>query len=211
MECVLHTYSLPYNPKRPVVCFDERPCFLIGDVLHPIAMSKGQSKREDYQYEKHGSCCVLLAVEPHTGQRWVKVYKQRTAKEYTHFMTFLAQQFPEAESITLVQDNLNTHHPGSFYRHLAPAQAFTLGQRFDWVYTPKHASWLNMVELEFSALARQCLTRRIASQNLLAKEVRAWARLRNKKQVKLIWQFSIDIAREKLQRHYKRVKSSFTM
>lgn len=144
MERVLCRYSLPYNPKHPVICFDERPCFLIGDVLQPIAMSQGQSKRQDYEYEKHGSCCVLLAFEPLTGRRWVKVYTQRTAKEYTDFMRFVAQQFPEAEEITLIQDNLNTHHPSSFYTQLDPAQALTLAQRFDWVYTPKHASWLNM-------------------------------------------------------------------
>jgi hypothetical protein len=207
MERVLHTYSLPYNPKRPVVCFDERPCFLIGDVLHPIPMSKGQSKREDYQYEKHGSCCILLAFEPHTGRRWLKVYKQRTAKEYTHFMRFLAHQFPDAVSITLVQDNLNTHQPGSFYNQLDPQQAFQLAQRFTWVYTPKHASWLNMVELEFSALARQCLNRRIPSQHRLEKEALAWAKARNKARVKVSWQFSIDIARTKLKRHYQGIRT----
>lgn len=207
MERVLHTYSLPYNPKRPVLCFDERPCFLIGDVLQPIPMTKGQSKREDYQYEKHGSCCVMLAFESHTGRRWLKVYKQRTAKEYTHFMRFLAQQFPGAASITLVQDNLNTHQPGSFYSQLDPQQAFLLAQRFTWLYTPKHASWLNMVELEFSALARQCLNRRIASQSLLEKEVLAWAKAPNKKRVKVIWQFSVETARTKLQYHYYRVRT----
>jgi hypothetical protein len=207
MERVLHTYSLPYNPKRPLVCFDERPCFLIGDVLQPIPMSKGQSKREDYQYQKHGSCCVLLAFEPRTGRRWLKVYKQRTAREYTHFMQFLAQQFPKAESITLVQDNLNTHQPGSFYTQLDPNKAFQLAQRFSWVYTPNHASWLNMVELEFSALARQCLNRRIASQTLLEKEALAWVKARNKARIKVYWQFSIEVARTKLHRHYKSVRT----
>jgi transposase len=207
MEQVLHTYSLPYNPKRPVVCFDERPCFLIGDILQPIPMSKGQSKREDYQYEKHGSCCVLLAFEPLTGRRWLKVYKQRTAKEYTHFMQFLAKQFPDADTITVVQDNLNTHKPGSFYNHLDPAQAFALAQRFLWLFTPKHASWLNMVELEFSALARQCLNRRIPSQSLLQKEALAWTKARNIAHVKVSWQFSINVARTKLKRYYKAVKT----
>jgi DDE superfamily endonuclease len=207
MERVLHTYGLPYNPKRPVLCFDERPCFLIGDVLQPIPMSKGQSKREDYHYEKHGSCCVLLAFEPYTGRRWVKVYKHRTAKEYTHFMRFLTQQFPDAEKMTLIQDNLNTHHPGSFYSQLDPAEAFTLSQRFDWLYTPIHASWLNIAELEFSALARQCLNRRIPSQSHLEREVLAWTKARNHGQVKVSWQFSIEVAREKLQRHYKSVKT----
>jgi DDE superfamily endonuclease len=207
MERVLYTYSLPYNPKRPVVCFDERPCFLIGDVLQPIPMTNGKSKREDYQYEKHGSCSVLLAFEPHTGRRWLKVYKQRTAKEYTHFMQFLAKQFPDADTITLVQDNLNTHQPGSFYSHLDPHQAFALAQRFYWLYTPKHASWLNMAELEFSALARQCLNRRIPSQPLLEKEALAWAKARNKAKVKISWQFSLQVARDKLQRHYQSVRT----
>ena len=207
MERVLHTYSLPYNPKCPVLCFDERPCFLIGDVLQPIPMSKGQSKREDYQYEKHGSCCILLAFEPHTGRRWLKVYKQRTAKEYTHFMQFLAKQFPDADTITLVQDNLNTHQPGSFYSQLDPQSAFQLAQRFTWVYTPKHASWLNRVELEFSALARQCLNRRIPSQILLEKEALAWTKARNKANIKVSWHFSLEVARTKLARHYKSVRT----
>lgn len=207
MERVLHTYALPYNLKQPVICFDERPCFLIGDVLQPIPMSQGRSKREDYQYSKHGSCCVFLAFEPHTGRRWVKVYARRTAKEYTHFMQFLAEQFPGAERITVVQDNLNTHHPGSFYRHLTPTRAFKLGQRFDWLYTPLHASWLNMAELEFSALARQCLNRRIACQVRLELEVLVWARLRNQARVRVDWQFSIEVARVKLKRYYKSVKT----
>lgn len=207
MERVLYTYALPYNPQRPMLCFDERPCFLIGDVLAPIPMSQGQSKREDYLYSKHGSCCVMLAFEPHTGQRWVKVYSRRTAKEYTQFMQFLAKQFPKAEQITLLQDNLNTHHPGSFYRHLSPAEAFALGQRFDWLYTPTHASWLNMVELEFSALARQCLNRRISSEPLLRSEVLAWAKARNRAAVTVHWQFSIEVARDKFKRHYKSVRS----
>jgi DDE superfamily endonuclease len=207
MERVLHTYSLPYNPKRPVVCFDERPCFLIGDVLQPIAMKEGRSKREDYQYEKHGSCCVMLAFEPHTGKRWVKVYAQRTAKEYTDFMQFLAHQFPQVEAITLSQDNLNTHQPGSFYKHLDPADAFTLSQYFPWLYTPNHASWLNMAELEFSALSRQCLNRRIASQSLLEHEVLAWVKDRNEATITVTWQFSIKRARTKFARHYNGVKT----
>jgi DDE superfamily endonuclease len=207
MERVLHTYSLPYNPKRPVVCFDERPCFLIGDVLQPIPMSQGRSKREDYEYEKHGSCCVMLAFEPHTGQRWVKVYARRTAKEYTDFMHFLVQHFPDVQQITLVQDNLNTHHPGSFYSHLDPDLAFQLAQRFDWLFTPTHASWLNLAELEFSALARQCLNRRITSQTLLESEVLAWTKLRNERHVTVSWQFSIAVARDKFKRYYQHVKT----
>jgi hypothetical protein len=207
MERVLHTYSLPYDAKRPVLCFDERPCFLIGDVLEPIPMSEGESKREDYQYSKHGSCCVLLAVEPLTGKRWVKVYERRTAQEYTDFMRYLEQQFPEAQQITVVQDNLNTHGAGSFYKHLEPQAAFDLARRFDWVFTPKHASWLNMAELEFSALSRQCLKRRIATQAKLEAEVLAWVGRRNQLQVRVDWQFSVGAARGKLQRHYKAIRT----
>ena len=206
MEGVLHTYSLPYNPEHPVLCFDERPCFLIADVLQPMPMSKGQSRREDYEYEKHGSCCVMLAFEPHTGRRWLKVYAQRSAKEYTDFMRFLAKQFPRAAHLTLIQDNLNTHQPGSFYKHLDPDTAFALSQRFHWLYTPNHASWLNMAELEFSALARHCLNRRIPSQSLLEKEALAWAKARNKARITVSWQFSVQTARAKFIRHYKSVR-----
>jgi hypothetical protein len=149
----------------------------------------------------------MLAFEPPTGQRWVKVYVQRTAKEYPDFINFLAQQFPDAEQLTLAQDNLNTHHPGSFYSHLDPEPAFQLAQRLHWLYTPTHASWLNMVELEFSALARQCLNRRIPSQALLEVEVLAWSKARNNARSKVTWQFSIEVAREKLKRYYHRVKT----
>jgi predicted AAA+ superfamily ATPase len=122
-------------------------------------------------------------------------------------MLYLDQQFPQAEQITLVQDNLNTHHPGSFYTRLSPAKALSLSQRFEWLYTPTHASWLNMVELEFSALSRQCLNRRISSQKLLSSEVLAWAKHRNKFSITVNWQFSIRAARTKLNRHYKGVRT----
>ncbi len=206
METVLTTYALTYNPDRPVVCFDERPCFLIGNILQPIPMSAGQSLREDYTYSKHGSCVVMMALEPLTGKRWVKVYAQRTAKEYTMFMQYLEQQFM-GKQITLVQDNLNTHCGGSFYKHLEPEQALELKRSFDWVFTPNHASWLNMVELEFSALSKQCLDRRIASMGLLELEVLAWVAERNRLGVRVEWQFSVEVAREKLGRHYKSIKT----
>ncbi len=148
----------------------------------------------------------MMALEPLTGKRWVKVYAQRTAKEYTMFMQYLKQQF-EGKQIRLVQDNLNTHCGGSFYKHLEPEQAFKLRECFDWVFTPKHASWLNMVELEFSALSRQCLDRRIASMGLLEGEVLAWVAERNRLGVRVEWQFSVEVAREKLGRHYKSIKT----
>lgn len=203
MENVLDLYSKPYEATRPLICVDERPCYLIGDVLTPIPMKSGQAKREDYQYEKNGSCTIFMAFEPATGHRWVQVYKQRRALEYTLFMGFIAKQFPRAEQIVVVQDNLNTHQAGSFYTHLEPAKAFLLAKRFEFQFTPKHASWLNMVELEFSALSKQCLDRRIASMALLEAEVNAWVAHRNEKRVSVDWQFSVSAARVKLARHYK--------
>lgn len=164
-----------------MVCFDERPCFLIGDVVVPVPMQFKKPKREDYHYSKHGSCALLMAFEPHTGRRWAKVYERRTAKEYTHFMQHLSEQLPDADRIELVRDNLNTHQGDSFYAHLPPEAAFTLSQRFEMHFTPKGASWLNMVEIEFSALSKQCLDRRIPCQKQLEREVLAWVAERNAK------------------------------
>lgn len=207
MEKILHLYKQGYDPKRPVLCFDERPCFLIGDVLQPIPMSEGQSKREHYEYEKNGSACVLLAFEAHTGRRFVKVFKQRTAKEYAEFMAYLEQQYPEAVSITIVQDNLNTHNEGSFYKWFEAQKAFELAQKYQFVFTPKKASWLNMAEIEFSALSKQCLDRRIGSIELLRSEVIAWVDARNQAGVTVNWQFSIEAAREKFSKKYYSVKT----
>ena len=137
MENILDLYSRPYDVTHPLICVDERPCYLIGDVLTPIPMSVGQSKREDYEYEKKGSCTVFMAFEPGTGQRWVQVFKQRRALEYKKFMEFVAEQFPQAKVIRVVQDNLNTHQAGSFYTHLEPAKALKLAKRFEFHFTPK--------------------------------------------------------------------------
>jgi len=208
MEGVLALYARPYNPKRPLVCFDERPCFLIGDTVLPLPLSSGKPKREDYHYTKHGSCALLMAFEPLTGRRWAKVYARRTAKEYTTFMQHLEQQFPEAEQLDLVQDNLNTHQGGSFYAHLPPEDAFALAERFAMHFTPKGASWLNMIEIEFSVLSKQCLDRRIPDQARLEQEVLAWVRDRNAQRLSVSWQFSIDNARATLARHYHKCRKS---
>jgi DDE superfamily endonuclease len=133
-----------YNHLRPVVCIDERPCFLIDNVLTPIPMQEGKPKREHYEYEKNGSCTVFIAVEPLTGRRFIQVYKQRTGKEYTQFMQYVAAQYPEAEQIQIVQDNLSTHSSSMFYQHFKPEVAFALAQRFQMHYTPAKSSWLNM-------------------------------------------------------------------
>jgi len=205
MEKLLWLYSLVYDASYPVVCFDERPCFLIGEVIEPIAMQTGKVAKQHYAYEKNGSCCLLVAIEPLTGKRLAQVYSQRTKKEYMCFMQALAANYPQAKKIRLVQDNLNTHNTSSFYEHLPADEAFALAQRFEYYYTPKAASWLNMIEIEFSALARQCLHRRMASQEVLEKQILALVNERNTKQVKISWQFSLEAARTKLNRHYKKV------
>ncbi len=203
MERVLGTYALAYNELRPVLCFDERPCFLIGDVIAALNMSeKNGVKKEHYAYEKFGSCCMLMAIEPLTGKRFAKVYTQRTQKEYTDFMLFLAQQYPKEAKITLVQDNLNTHTPASFYKHLEAQKAQELTDRFDWQYTPKGASWLNMAEIELSAISRQCLNRRIPTLEKLEREVIQIVKERNEQQIKINWQFTVTNARDKLNKQY---------
>lgn len=202
MERILWLYMLPYNPKRPVVCFDERPCFLIGDKVEPIAMQTGQVLKEHYAYEKLGSCALLAAIEPLTAKRVAEVYEQRTSKEFTLFCQRLSEAYPEAEKICLVLDNLNTHTIASFYKYLPADEAFALAQRFEFWFTPKSASWLNMIEIEFSALARLCLNRRIPTIEKLAKEVLTLIDERMHKAIKINWQFSIEVCRQKLNSRY---------
>lgn len=197
-------YALPLDAHYPVVCYDERPCFLIGEAVAPLPMTSGQVVKEHYAYEKNGACSLLAALEPLTGNRLGLVRTQRTKREYAEFCQELLKLYPEAHQIRLVQDNLNTHNASAFYEHLPAAEAFALAQKFEFYYTPKSASWLNMIEIEFSALARQCLHRRIPTQEKLASEVLALLKERSEKQVKIHWQFSLTAARTKLNRHYEK-------
>jgi hypothetical protein len=207
MEQVLDIYERPYNPLLPVVCFDERPCQLIGNILMPLPMKPGRVERQDYHYKRNGTAVVLMAVEPLAGHRIVKVTEQKTKEDYANFMKELALHYPEAEKIILVQDNLNTHTPSSFYEVFDAPEAFALSQRFEMVYTPKKASWLNMAEIELSALSKQCLDRRIAQRRILAKEVIAWVTKRNRLQAKISWHFTKSKARDKLSRAYATIKN----
>lgn len=195
-------YEQPYDPKHPVICFDERPCQLIGDAIIPIPIKPGSPKKEHYEYIRNGTCCVFLAFEPLAGKRLICVKESRTMVDYADFMRLLADQYPEAETILLVQDNLNTHTAGSFYNALPPDDAFQLGRRFEYHYTPKKGSWLNMAEIELSALSKQCLDRRIADMKRLIDEVSAWEQERNAIGATVRWRFNKDNARVKLQRHY---------
>jgi hypothetical protein len=192
MEDILELYEQPYDPKRPVICFDERPCQLIGDAITPIPIKPGSSKKEHYEYIRNGTCCIFLSFEPLAGKRMVCVKERRTMIDYTNFMKILSDRYPEAETILLVQDNLNIHTAGSFYKALNPDDAFNLAKRFEYHYTPKKGSWLNMAEIELSALSKQCLDRRIANIKTLADEVGAWERVRNSIGATVRWKFNKD-------------------
>jgi hypothetical protein len=205
MEDILDLYERPYDPKHPFICVDERPCQLIDDVLMPLPMQPGKPKREGYPYQRNGVGTVFIAFEPLTGRRLVQVRKRRTKQDYAAFMKYVAGHYPEAEQILVIQDNLNTHNPGSFYAAFKPQEAFVLAQRFEMHYTPAKASWLNMVEIELSILAKQCLDRRIGNFDTLRTEVMAWVRERNAKQATVNWQFTKQMARDKFQRFYPKL------
>jgi len=168
-------------------------------------MRKGEIAKQHYEYEKLGACSLLAAIEPLTGRRLGRVYERRTKREFTQFCQELAAQYTQATTIRVVLDNLNTHNASAFYEHLSAEEAFALAQRFEFIYTPKSASWLNMIECEFSVIARQCLDRRIATIERLRSEVLALLEERSVKAIKIHWQFSIQTARSKFNRHYTRV------
>lgn len=206
MEELLALYALPYDPARPLICYDERPCFLIGDRIEPLALQTGQVRKEHYAYEKLGTCSLLAGIEPLTGKRLAQVHPQRTKKQYTLFCQALAASYPDATKIVLVQDNLNTHDISAFYENLPADEARALAERFEFHFTPKSASWLNMIEIEFSALSRQCLDRRIPTIEKLEQEILALITERSAKEIKINWQFSIQSARSKLNAHYATVQ-----
>jgi transposase len=207
MEDLLEVYAQPYDAAYPVVCFDERPCFLIEDTMARLPTQQGKIAKEHYSYKKSaGSCALPAAMEPLAGKRITQVYEQRTKKEYTQFMQHLSDSYPQAKKIIVVQDNLNTHQTASFYDHLPADQARAMAKRFEFHYTPKGASWLNMIEIEFAALSKQCLGgRRIATKELLEQQLKAIVEHRNEKGIKINWQFSIQSARTKLNNRYTNV------
>ena len=202
METLLHLYQLPYDPMYPVVCFDERPCQLIDDSIVPMPMAPGRTKREDYHYKRNGVASLFIAFEPLMGKRIVQVRPRRTKVDYAHFLKQLTQHYPKATKIRVVQDNLNTHNPSSFYQTFEASQALELTQKFEMYYTPKRGSWLNMVEIEIALLSKQCLSRRIGEMSELDRQVTAWAEARNRKQAGVNWQFSLNQARQKFHRFY---------
>ena len=202
MEQVLDVYKRPYDPRFPVVCMDESPKQLIAETHIPLAAGPGRPERHDYEYERRGVCNIFLASEPLAGKRFVQVTERRTKTDWAQFIRALAERYPDATRITLVMDNLNTHTAGSLYEAFPPAEAKRIRDRFEFVYTPKHGSWLNVAEIELNVLMGQCLDRRIDDINVVRSEVDSWQRYRNNRNAKVNWQFTTDEARIKLRHLY---------
>jgi hypothetical protein len=202
MENVLDIYKRPYDPDFPVICMDESPKQLIGEVKVPISIKPGRMYRYDYEYERKGMCNIFMSNEPLTGKRMVKITQRKTIPDWACFIEDIAEQYKKAKKITLVMDNLNTHKPESLYAAFSPEKAKQLWNRFDFQYTPKHGSWLNMAEIELNVLNRQCLNRRIDDILIVKKEANAWQRNRNNLNAKINWQFTVADARIKLKRLY---------
>ena len=199
MEDVLSLYEEPYDAKRPVVCFDEKSVQLVAETRVPSAVRPGRPQRYDYEYERKGTANIFMAVEPLGARRYVKATERRTKVDFAHQMqTLLDVHYPEAECIRLVCDNLNTHKPASLYEAFPPAEARRLLQRLEFHYTPKHASWLDMAEIELSVLSRECLDRRIPDKETLERETAAWQANRNQAGIPVKWRFTVQNARTAL-------------
>lgn len=203
MEDVLDLYAAAPDPRRPVVCLDERPLVLHAHVRPPVPPAPGGRAREDYEYRRCGTGSLALAFDPHRGWRHAWVGERRTAIDFAGWLKELADDhYPDAVVIRLVVDNLNTHGPGALYEAFPAAEARRLAQRFEWHYTPKHGSWLNMVEIELSVLADQCLDQRLPTLAAVRAEVKAWEAERNAAGATIVWQFTTATARTKLHRLY---------
>lgn len=202
MERVLDVYRRPYNMDIPVVCMDETPRQLIRETRTPVPACPSQLERHDYEYERCGVCNIFMASEPLAGRRMTKVTACKTKVDWAQFLQDIAERYPDAQRITLVMDNLNTHSPGALYQAFPPDQAKALWERFEFVYSPKHGSWLNVAEIELNVLISQCLDRRIGSMEELREEVAAWQAHRDQIHAKVNWQFKTEDARIKLKRLY---------
>ena len=207
MEDVLDVYARPYDPKRPVVCFDEGGKELRDTPNGTLPMQPGQPAREDYEYERFGKANLFLSVEPLAGRRRVQVTERHTACDFAEAIRVVVDEdYPDAEIVVLVTDNLNIHKPASLYERFEPDEAHRIVRKIEWHYTPEHGSWLDMAECELSVLARQCLSRRIPDIETLSREVEAWQTRRNAAQVTIDWHFTTADARVKLKRLYPVLK-----
>jgi len=202
MEKVLDIYKRILDPRYPVVCMDESPRQLISETKVPILASPGRPARHDYEYRRNGVCNIFLACEPLAGKRMIRIRKRRAKSDWAFFIEEIARKYEKAQKIILVMDNLNTHTPGSLYETFSPDKAKELWDRFEFIYTPKHGSWLNMAEIELNVLTAQCLNRRIDNIGTVERESLAWQKHRNNKNAKVDWQFTAADARIKLKRLY---------
>jgi hypothetical protein len=203
MEEVLDVYKRPFDPKKPMVCLDERPKQLVGEIRVPISMKPGKPRRYDYEYKRNGVANIFMMFEPLAAKRHVRVTERRTKKDWAECIRELVDEiYPQAETIVLVMDNLNTHKKASLYEAFKPAQAKRVADKLEIHYTPKHGSWLNMAEIEMSVLSRQCLTERMDNIEHLEGEALAWAENRNDSNLKVGWRFTTADARIKLKKLY---------
>ena len=203
MEDVLEVYKRPYDPQRPLICMDEMPKQLLTDTRETLPVQPGKAERFDYEYKRGGVADLFMLFEPLAGKRHIEITDQRRRIEWAEAMRIVADElYPDAEKIVVVLDNLNTHVLAAFYLTFAPCEARRLIERFEFHYTPKHGSWLNMAEIELSALVRQCLDRRIPDKDILIREVKSWEDQRNSEVVKVHWQFTTADARIKLKNLY---------
>ena len=208
MEKVLDVYKRPYNEQYPVVCMDESPKQLIGETRIGTPMEKGKEKRIDYEYARKGTCNIFMSNEPLRGRRRVKITEYKTKKDWAIFVKEIADEdYPDAEKITLVMDNFKTHTPGALYEQFNPDEAKRILDRFEFVYTPKHGSWLNMSEIELNVLSKQCLSRRIESMDEIKYAVNAWQNHRNNKNAKINWRFTTKDSRIKLKKLYPSIQA----
>jgi hypothetical protein len=206
MEHVLEVYKRPYDERYPVVCMDESPKQLIGETKTPIKAHPGSEEKYDYEYIRNGICNVFMSNEPLSGKRYVKITERKTKIDWALFIEEIADRYKDAHKITLVMDNYDTHKPGALYDTFPAEKAKKLWDRFEFVYTPKHGSWLNMAEIELNVLMGQCLAGRIDSLEKIKKQVDAWQNVRNNKNAKINWRFTTDDARIKLKRLYPSFK-----
>jgi DDE superfamily endonuclease len=203
MEDLLELYAEPYDAFYPVVCFDESPYQLVSEARQPLPPAPGRPARYDYEYRREGTCNLFMFFQPLAGWRHVEVTERRTAQDFAHCMKALVDEhFPHAELISVVLDNLNTHTPAALYETFPPAEARRIVRKLAFRYTPKHASWLNMAELEFAVVDGQCLDRRLSTLACVRREVAAWETARNAAKATVQWQFTVAKARTKLRHLY---------
>jgi hypothetical protein len=203
MEEILEIYQQEYTQEHPLLCFDESSKQQVQEVIESLPMERGKPMRFDSEYERKGTSNLFMIFEPFEGKRHVHITEQRTKKDWAECMRMIVDElYPDAKKITIVMDNLNTHTPASLYGRFSPSEARRISAKLDIQYTPKHGSWLNMAEIEFSALSRQCLNRRIGDREQLKREIRAWEKERNAATVKCMWRFKTEDARIKLKKLY---------